>query len=588
MSSTEQRKAYDDGQKTNDVGEGGAGGSSGGGFVYVLSSLATLGGLLFGYDTGIVSGSMLLIKPYFKLDTIWTEAVVSGTIGAAALSSIFAGICTDVIGRKKTIMAASVIFATGAVVMAIAPTAIVLLVGRIIVGVGIGFASMSVPVYVAEAAPADIRGRLVTLNQLFICIGILISSIIAGSLSSLKQTGWRYMLGLGGVPAVIQFIGFIFLPESPRWLVGKGREEDARQVLMKIRNTQNVKVELEEIKEVVARDNKIKEEEGNFTLGRIIKTPHVLKASLIGSALMLFQQLTGINTVIYYSATILRMAGFGVDQAIWLAVVPNAVLFVATFLGLWLVEKLGRKLLLLISLGGVGLSLAVLAVAFQLAAFNSPPVNITEVFTDGLYNGSCNTKYSNCESCIDDTSCGFCYDDLSRGSCLPVNKDKEELSLIGRCQYINQPNNSFHFDYGFCRTNYSWMPVLGMVFFVFSFAPGMGPMPWTINSEIYPLWARSTCISISTATNWAFNLLVSFTFITMTENITKYGTFWLFSGVCILGFIFVLIFIPETRDKTLEEVEQLFMSTSVRAQKQTEMEIYNVRMTEIEHQDTRF
>ncbi|KAK6174955.1 hypothetical protein SNE40_013506 [Patella caerulea] len=557
-------------------------------FVYILTCVATLGGFLFGYDTGIVSGSMLLMKPYFKLNTLWVESIVSGTTGAAAVASIFAGICTDYLGRKKTIMTASVMFTTGAIIMAVCKSKIILLVGRVVVGIGLGFASMAVPLYVAEAAPADIRGRLVTLNQLFICIGILISSIIAGSLSSLKQTGWRYMLGLGAVPAIIQFVGFLFLPESPRWLVGRGREDEAKQVLVKIRNTENVKKELQDIKDVVARDNKIKEEVGGFAIGRLFRTRHVLKSAIIGSVLMAFHQLTGIDAVIYYSATILRMAGFGVDQAIWFAVIPNAVLFVATFLGLWLVEKLGRKLLLLISTAGLGLSLAVLAVAFQLAAFNSPPVNITEVFTDGLYNGSCNIKYSNCDSCITDKTCGFCYDDTSRGSCLPVNTDKEELSLIGRCQYINQPNNSFHFDYGFCPTDYTWMPILGMVLFVLCFAPGMGPMPWTINSEIYPLWARSTCISISTATNWACNLLLSFTFITMTETLTKYGTFWLLSGICVLAFIFIIIFVPETRDKTLEEVEQLFMSTSVRAQKQTEMEIYNVRMTEIEHQDTRF
>ncbi|KAL8563775.1 hypothetical protein ACOMHN_058290 [Nucella lapillus] len=160
-------------------------------FVWVLASFATIGGLLFGYDTGIVSGSMLLIQPYIGLSTVWEEGIVSGTIGTAAVFALIAGFACDWVGRKKTIMLASFVFAVGAIIMAVADSKEVLLGGRFVVGIGISFASMSVPIYVAESAPPAIRGRLVTLNQLFITIGILLSSVIAGAFSEMKETGWR-------------------------------------------------------------------------------------------------------------------------------------------------------------------------------------------------------------------------------------------------------------------------------------------------------------------------------------------------------------------------------------------------------------
>ncbi|KAL8620615.1 hypothetical protein ACOMHN_017896 [Nucella lapillus] len=160
-------------------------------FIYLLSCFAAIGGLLFGYDTGIISGSMLLIQPYFQLSTFWEEVIVSGTIGAAALSALAGGAICDRVGRRTVIMGASVIFTVGAVVMGAAPDKETLLVGRIVVGVGIGFSSMAVPVYIAELSPTHIRGLLVTLIQLFITIGILLSSIVAGAFSEVKDTGWR-------------------------------------------------------------------------------------------------------------------------------------------------------------------------------------------------------------------------------------------------------------------------------------------------------------------------------------------------------------------------------------------------------------
>ncbi|XP_021343197.1 proton myo-inositol cotransporter-like isoform X2 [Mizuhopecten yessoensis] len=540
-------------------------------FVICLTCVATIGGFLFGYDTGIISGSMLLIRDVYSLSTPWQQLIVSGTIVTASVFSLVAGITSDMFGRKITIMWSCVVFTLGAVVMGVSPDKEVLFVGRLVVGIGIGFASMSVPVYVAEAAPPTIRGALVTLNQLFITIGILVSSIIAGAFSTDKENGWRYMLGLAGIPSVIQFIGFFFLPESPRWLLSKGRDEDARKSLMKIRETVDVDTEFNQIKESL--ENESSQQQGNVcvTLGLIFKSQPVRRALAIGCLLQFFQQLCGINTVIYYSASILRMAGFPSQQAIWLVCVPNAVNMLCTFIGIYLVEKSGRKILTLISFVGVIIALVVLAVGFQLSVINTPDIFVTEASND--------TKCSaitQCNTCITDKDCGFCFEkgNVSSGSCLPtMEKHTEryanpEFSTLFRCNETNYNMDSPEYTWAdnFCPTDYAWMAILGLALFVIGFAPGLGPMPWTINSEIYPTWARGTCISIATAVNWIANLIVSMTFLSLLEAITTYGTFYLFAGISLVGLISIGCILPETKNKTLEEVHELFMSEEYKAQ----------------------
>ncbi|XP_033744927.1 proton myo-inositol cotransporter-like isoform X1 [Pecten maximus] len=543
-------------------------------FVVYLTCVATVGGFLFGYDTGIISGSMLLIRDIYSLSTLWQQLIVSGTIVTASVFSLVAGVVTDKYGRKFAILWSCVMFTLGAAVMGTAPDKEMLFVGRLIVGVGIGFASMSVPVYVAEAAPPTIRGALVTLNQLFITIGILVSSVVAGAFSTDKENGWRYMLGLAGIPSIIQFIGFFFLPESPRWLMAKGREEDARKALQKIRETEDVDTEFNQIKESVEDESSQQQGNACATLSLMFKTQPVRRALAIGCLLQFFQQLCGINTVIYYSASILRMAGFPSQQAIWLVCVPNAVNMLCTFIGIYLVEKSGRKLLTLISFVGVIIALIVLAVGFQLSVKHSPDIFMTEPSND--------TKciaFSVCNDCITDSDCGYCFEkgNMSSGSCLPtMEKHTEryanpEFNSSFRCDEANYNMDSPKYTWAdnFCPTDYSWMAILGLALFVIGFAPGLGPMPWTINSEIYPTWARSTGTSLATAVNWIANLIVSMTFLSLLEAITTYGTFFLFAGISLIGLITIAAILPETKNKTLEEVQELFMSKEYKSQQHT-------------------
>ncbi|KAK6993628.1 proton myo-inositol cotransporter [Biomphalaria glabrata] len=520
-------------------------------YVWLLTFFAAIGGFLFGYDTGVISGAMLLLRDKFSLSSFWQELIVSVTIAAAVVSALAGGFLNDWFGRKVVTILASFVFTAGAVVLACSSNVAMLVVGRLILGLGIGFASMTIPVYIAECAPAHLRGRLVTVNTLFITGGQFIASVLDGGFSYIKPDGWRYMLGLAGVPSLIQFCGFFFLPESPRWLMRKGRESEAHTILQRLRGTSNVDDEFKEIKNTLQLESL--NGDGN-TMLRILRTPAVRRALIVGCGLQLFQQLTGINTVMYYSATIIKMSGVSDQQtAIWLAAVTAGINFIFTIVGVWLVERIGRKKLVMGSLIGVTGSLILLAVTFQLVALMSPS-NVP------YHSNTTCSSYRSCDSCVDNSQCGYCYTGSGssvNGSCLATSSKDTGHSDYGPCENATSLiGHTWASDY--CPTSYSWMAILGLILYLMFFAPGMGPMPWTINSEIYPIWARSTGNSLSAATNWIANLLVSMTFLTLTETLTKYGTYWLFVGIAILGLVFFGICLPETKGRKLEDIEDLF------------------------------
>ncbi|CAG5116892.1 unnamed protein product [Candidula unifasciata] len=532
--------------------------------IYFLTISATLGGLLFGYDTGIISGAIILINDEFGLTSGMHQLIVASTVGSAAIFSLFSGIVADAIGRKGTIMVSAVIFTIGGVCMGVAAGPEMIILGRFIVGAAIGFVSSVVPVYISECAPISIRGLLITMNQLFITIGIVISSVFAGAFQGFDG-GWRIMLGAGALPGVIQFIFFLGLPESPRYQLMKSQEAKAEKTLKQIRNKDDVKEELSEMKRQIEEEKMSK---GWAIWQRIFTTPHIRKALFIGCMLQLFQQFCGINAVIYYSSTILMSAGFSSKLAIWLAVVPTTINFLATFIGLWAVESLGRKLALALSFLAIGGALLVLTAGFLLAQLNSPEAKATN---DALSIVTLCNKYPTCHECISNGHCGYCYrivkSEIKEGSC--VNSSAEAAwAMSGRCSKNNSTKKfmvpDMSYTYNFCPSEYGWLAVLGMVLYVLGFAPGAGPMPWTINAEIYPQWGRSIANSLAAVTNWTCNVIVSYFFLTLTMTITAWGTFLLFCGVCIVGAIFVLAYVPETKDKSLEEVELLFMTEAVR------------------------
>nr|XP_003466817.1 proton myo-inositol cotransporter [Cavia porcellus] len=422
-------------------------------------------------------------------------------------------------------------------------------------------ASMTVPVYIAEVSPPNLRGRLVTINTLFITGGQFFASVVDGAFSYLQKDGWRYMLGLAAIPAVIQFFGFLFLPESPRWLIQKGQTQKARRILSQMRGNQTIDEEYDSIK------NNIEEEEKEIgsagpVICRMLTYPPTRRALIVGCGLQMFQQLSGINTIMYYSATILQMSGVEDDRlAIWLASVTAFTNFIFTLVGVWLVEKVGRRKLTFGSLAGTTVALIILALGFLLSAQVSPHITFKPVAPSGQ-NATC-TRYSYCNECMLDPNCGFCYkmnkSAVIDSSCVPVNKASTTEAAWGRCENETKfKTDEVFWAYNFCPTPYSWTALLGLILYLVFFAPGMGPMPWTVNSEIYPLWARSTGNACSSGINWIFNVLVSLTFLHTAEYLTYYGAFFLYAGFAAVGLLFVYGCLPETKGKKLEEIESLF------------------------------
>ncbi len=341
-------------------------------FVVVIAVIAATGGLLFGYDSGVISGALLYIKQDPVLLANGQEVmperiqewVVSIVLVGATIGAISSGRLTDVYGRKKIIIYTAILNAVGTLLSALAPSVTVLLVARGLVGLAIGVASYTVPLYISEMSPAKVRGTLVTLNQLAITVGILVSYLVNIGFSDLPadwsawgiSEGWRWMLMIGFFPALILGIGMIFLPETPRWLMSASYENKAHKVLSRIGELSPSKV-IGEIKESLAKEEKAGWSE--------LLAKWVRPALIIGIGMAILMQVTGINTVIYYSPTILQKAGFVAEGDAILAALPIGIVNVVfTVVALFLIDKWGRKPLLYLGLTGMAISLFVLGFSF--------------------------------------------------------------------------------------------------------------------------------------------------------------------------------------------------------------------------------
>ncbi|KAG6667450.1 inositol transporter 1 [Carya illinoinensis] len=449
-------------------------------YVLGLTVTAGIGGLLFGYDTGVISGALLYIKDDFEAvkessflqETIVSMALVGAIIGAAA-----GGWINDYYGRKKATLIADIVFALGSVVMAAAPDPYVLILGRLLVGLGVGVASVTAPVYIAEASPSEIRGGLVSTNVLMITGGQFISYLVNLAFTEVPGT-WRWMLGVSGIPAVIQFSLMLFMPESPRWLFMKDDRSKAIDVLSKIYNFARLEDEIDYL------TDQLEQERQNRSKVRyldVFKTKEIRLAFLAGAGLQAFQQFTGINTVMYYSPTIVQMAGFESNQlAILLSLIVAGMNAAGTILGIYLIDHVGRKKLALTSLSGVFVSLLILSGAFFAESSNS---------TNALY---------------------------------------------------------------------GWIAVLGLALYIGFFSPGMGPVPWTVNSEIYPEAYRGMCGGMAATVNWISNLIVAQSFLSLAEAAGTGATFLILAGIAAVAFVFVIAYVPETKGLTFEEVEKIW------------------------------
>jgi sugar porter (SP) family MFS transporter len=317
------------------------------GIVLGASAIAALGGLLFGYDTGVVSAALLYIAPAFHLSDTMKQVVVASLLLGAIVGAIGGGPVVDRIGRKRTLVVVSVVFSAAALLSAASADTAMLIGARILLGLAIGASSLVVPTYIAEIAPPDLRGRLVSMNQLMITIGIFVSYLVGYAFAA--SGGWRWMLGLAAVPSLAMLVGLLFLGESPRWLVARGRIDEARVELQRTRSAAEADSEIDGISSAMR-------EEARFSYRDLFR-PRLRPAVSLGVAVAATNQLVGVNAVIYYAPTILQQAGMGDSAAILSSVGIGAVNVIFTVAALLLIDKVGRRPLLI---GGTGVVVAIL------------------------------------------------------------------------------------------------------------------------------------------------------------------------------------------------------------------------------------
>ncbi|XP_077226567.1 inositol transporter 1 isoform X2 [Tasmannia lanceolata] len=412
-------------------------------------------------------------------------ALVGAIIGAA-----IGGWANDAYGRKKTTLVADVVFAIGAVITSAAPDPYVLILGRLLIGLGVGIASVTAPVYIAEASPSEIRGALVSTNVLMITGGQFLSYLVNLAFTEVPGT-WRWMLGVSGLPAVVQFFLMLFLPESPRWLYLKKEKSEAVAVLAKIYEPDRLEEEIDQLS--VALEEELHSKSA-VRYRDVFKSKEIRLAFLAGAGLQAFQQFTGINTVMYYSPTIVQMAGFHSNRlALLLSMIIAGMNAAGTVVGIYLIDRVGRRRLALTSLLGVIISLCLLSAAFFLQSSGAMA-------------------------------------DLCEGSVLHRT----------------------------CKSGPAWFAILGLALYIAFFSPGMGPVPWAVNSEIYPQAYRGVCGGMSATVNWISNLIVAQTFLSLAAAIGSAMTFLILAGVAVLAFIFVFIFVPETKGLSFEQLDRLW------------------------------
>jgi sugar porter (SP) family MFS transporter len=454
----------------------------GGSWVYVLfvSLVATLGGLLFGYDTAVISGAIGFLEQFFELTPAMKGWAASSALIGCIIGAACAGAVSDRIGRKKVLLIASICFLISAVGSALPRSLTEFVLYRVLGGVGVGAASMMSPLYIAEISPARIRGRMVSLNQLAIVSGILVvyfvNYFIEGYGATLGEDwnllyGWRWMFASEALPALMLFFLMFLVPESPRWLVKNGRDKEAESTLRRVGGPAHAEAELAAIRENLTRES--------GSLAQLLR-PGMRLMLLIGVALAILQQVTGINAILYYAPEIFKDLGFTMDVALLQTVAVGAVNLLFTLVAIWSVDRFGRKPLMICGAAGMGVSLLVLGLAF------------------------------------------------------------------------------------FLQISGAWALIF-ILGYIACFAMSMGPVTWVILSEIFPTRIRGRAMAIATVTLWVSCYLVSQTFPMLNDAPSLVRLFhhafpfWVYAVFCAVTVLFTLFFVPETKGRSLEEIERMWM-----------------------------
>jgi len=437
-------------------------------FVLSIALLAALGGMLFGFDTGIISGALPYIAKDFHLSSEGQSWIVGSLLLGAVIGALVSGKLADSLSRKWTKFLAGCVFTGAALWSALSADLSSLIASRAILGLAVGASSFVAPMYIAEQSPRQLRGGMTALNQFAgITLGILLAYIASFALVDVSNN-WRWMLGLEALPGIMLAVAMAFVPHTPRWLVQQSRQEEATHVLRRTRPGVDPRDEVSEIEQVT-------QSQGAFQLRQLLSS-RMRMLLLAGVGLAVFQQVLGINTVIYFGTTILHFTGLNLSTSVSEAVFIGVVNFVFAGVAVLLIDKVGRKPLLVLSAVGCTLTLIVLGIYF--------------------YQGS---------------------------------------------------------SFQHANANIALGALLGYLAF---FEIGLGPVFWVMIAEIYPLRSRPKAMAVATMFNWGFNFLVSYYFLQMTDLLGKSGTFWLYAGLGVCATVFFLRFVPETRGRSLEEIER--------------------------------
>ncbi len=451
-------------------------------YLVLITLVATLGGLLFGFDMAVISGVLPFVQKQFSLTAAEEGWFVSSAIVGCVIGVLFSGELSDRWGRKQLLVIAAILFLLSALGTALAPSFTLLIVARIIGGMGVGVASNLAPLYISEIAPASIRGRLVTFYQLAVTLGILVAYLtnaavlaysqkhqgeLLGNLLDfiLLQQVWRSMFAIGVLPSLLFLVGLIFVPDSPRWLIKKGREQEGMTILTRINGEASAQQDFQNIRRTLSRET------GSY---RELFAPGMRKALWIGLLLPLFSQFSGINAVIYYGPRILNDAGISIDNALMSQIILGAANLLFTLIAIWKVDQMGRRPLYLTGAMGATIS----------------------------------------------------------------------LFFTGLCFYTETTN--------------SILLLLCVIAFLACFAFSIGPLKFVIAAEIFPNKIRGRALALSIMTMWIADTLVGQLTPILLEKLGSAFTFWLFAGCCLLSFWVVYKLVPETKGKTLEEIEDMY------------------------------
>jgi MFS family permease len=511
-------------------------------YTILISLVVALGGFVWGFDATVISGAVPFIQKYFQLtgsrgDVLLGLAVSClgwGVLGGTAVAGFF----SDRFGRKKVLITTAVFFTGSALLSALTTNFSVFVFSRVVGGLAVGGAILIAPVYIAEVAPPRFRGSMVSLNQLMIVLGISASFFSNYFLLDTGANNWRWMLGMDAVPAVLYFLLLFLVPESPRWLLGKGRVEVARRVLERTCGPESAEGELVKIRASFA------ERPATIPFASLFR-PEMRVILFIALTIAFFQQITGINAIFYYLPTIFVQAGGGTNAAFWQAVLVGLVNLGMTFVAIWLVDRAGRKPLLAVGSAGMAVSLLICAWAFHNSTFQLTEKSAAvlrenkmpeELITSLIRPGA--PAFTSEKEFLADLDRRFGADRLApyRGAlpnaALQVNASAVLYAIIG---------------------------------FVASFAISLGPVMWVLLSEIFPNQYRGVGMSLAGFWNSAISATVTMLFPWELSHFGTAGTFLIYGVFAAAALLFVLMMIPETKGKSLEELEKLLTRRGARA-----------------------